>query len=81
MRLECQSPQCLSNRHPESFEKLFNVKMTVTCGENFNPDVARIEGDLALRGWNEFTFECHYCGTQHVHQEEDEDGTAQTATS
>jgi hypothetical protein len=55
--------------------------MTVTCGENFNPDVARIEGDLALRGWNEFTFECHYCGTQHVHQEEDEDGTAQTATS
>ena len=80
MRLECQNTSCVS--HNKDLEQRFDVKMTVTCTSDYRVSAEEIEYDLVLGGFDlGLVFECHYCNTQHVHPEEDEDGTAQTAAN
>ena len=83
MELECQSPLCITNRE-KGWEPLFEVRMTVTCTKDLKPDpYGELADDLAVDKWayNGLRFRCHYCDNEHVYPEEDEDGTAQTATS
>ena len=80
MRLECQHKSCVVNER--NLEQRFDVKMTVTCTSDYRVSVEEIEHDLVLGGFGlGLVFECHYCNTQHVHPEEDEDGTAQTTAN